>query len=186
MVAVYVAIALSGFCALAGEVIWTRLLGLLFGATVYTFSLILAVFLVGLGIGSSVGSVLSRTVTRPRLAFGWCQVCAVAAVGWASRTISQSLPYWPVSPSLCASVRFEFEFDFVRALWAAAACGRALGRQLPAGAWRPAAHRGARPRAAWSAACMRGEHDWRGGLARFWPRACCSIACDWFGGARSS
>ena len=50
--AVYLAIALSGFCALAGEVIWTRLLGLLFGATVYTFSLILAVFLIGLGIGS--------------------------------------------------------------------------------------------------------------------------------------
>ena len=35
------------------EVIWTRILSLLFGATVYTFSLILAVFLVGLGIGSS-------------------------------------------------------------------------------------------------------------------------------------
>ena len=43
--AVYVAIALSGMTALAREVIWTRMLSLLFGATVYTFSLILAVFL---------------------------------------------------------------------------------------------------------------------------------------------
>src|ERR1039458_6918356 len=35
--AVYVTIALSGACALGAEVVWTRLLGLLLGATVYTF-----------------------------------------------------------------------------------------------------------------------------------------------------
>ncbi len=53
---VYVAIALSGLTALGSEVVWTRALSLLFGGTVYTFSLILAVFLVGLGIGSTVGA----------------------------------------------------------------------------------------------------------------------------------
>ena len=57
---VYLAIALSGFAALAGEVIWTRLIGLLFGATVYTFSIILAAFLIGLGAGSAGGSVLAQ------------------------------------------------------------------------------------------------------------------------------
>src|SRR5436190_18371998 len=57
---VYLAIALSGMTALASEVIWTRVLSLMFGATVYTFSLILAVFLIGLGIGSTVGSALSK------------------------------------------------------------------------------------------------------------------------------
>ena len=36
---VYVAIALSGMTALGAEVIWTRQLSLLFGATTYTFSL---------------------------------------------------------------------------------------------------------------------------------------------------
>src|SRR5215470_4209614 len=41
-VSVYVVIALSGFTALAAEVVWTRLLSLLFGATTYTFLLILA------------------------------------------------------------------------------------------------------------------------------------------------
>ena len=46
---IYVAIALSGLTALGAEVVWTRVLSLLFGATTYTFSLILAVFLVGLG-----------------------------------------------------------------------------------------------------------------------------------------
>src|SRR4030095_9229729 len=58
---VYVTIALSGFTALAAEVLWTRLLSLLFGATVYTFSLILAAFLFGLGLGTSPGSPLART-----------------------------------------------------------------------------------------------------------------------------
>ena len=62
---VYVAIALSGMTALGAEVVWTRLLSLLLGATTYTFSLILAVFLVGLGIGSSIGSVLARSVVEP-------------------------------------------------------------------------------------------------------------------------
>src|SRR5207253_1490629 len=57
---VYIAIALSGASALAAEVIWTRLLSLLLGGTVYTFSIILAVFLTGLGLGSGLGSVLAR------------------------------------------------------------------------------------------------------------------------------
>ena len=43
---VYAAIAFSGLTALGAEVVWTRLLSLLLGATVYTFSIILAVFLV--------------------------------------------------------------------------------------------------------------------------------------------
>src|SRR6185437_9699876 len=47
--AVYVAIGLSGLSALGAEVVWTRLLSLMLGASVYTFSIILAVFLIGLG-----------------------------------------------------------------------------------------------------------------------------------------
>ena len=60
MAPIYVAAALSGFTALGAEVVWTRQLSLLFGASVYTFSLILAVFLAGLGIGGLVGTRLSR------------------------------------------------------------------------------------------------------------------------------
>src|SRR5690606_17253889 len=56
---VYLAIAVSGMTALASQVIWVRLLSLLFGATTYTFSLILAVFLFGLGIGSSLGAAIA-------------------------------------------------------------------------------------------------------------------------------
>ena len=54
--AVYVSLGLSGLTGLGSEAIWTRQLSLMLGATVYTFSNILAVFLLGLGIGSSIGS----------------------------------------------------------------------------------------------------------------------------------
>src|SRR6202044_4226244 len=59
---IYLTVALSGASALGAEVVWTRLLGLMLGATVYTFSIILAIFLVGLGIGSTIGSIVSRSV----------------------------------------------------------------------------------------------------------------------------
>ena len=58
-------IALSGFTALGAEVVWTRLLSLLFGSTVYTFAIILAVFLAGLGIGSTVAARWVNAIEPP-------------------------------------------------------------------------------------------------------------------------
>ncbi len=91
---IYLAIALSGMCALGAEVVWTRLLGMMLGATVYVFSIILAVFLIGLALGSAAGSWLLRRI-NPRLALGWCQILLALAVGWTAYAISQELPYWP-------------------------------------------------------------------------------------------
>jgi spermidine synthase len=116
--AVYVAIALSGMTALACEVLWTRTLTLLFGATTYTFSLILAVFLAGLGIGSSLGASLSRTLARPRLALAWCQVALAAGMGWTSYMLTESLPYWPINPSLTPDPWFQFQLDLTRCIFA--------------------------------------------------------------------
>jgi spermidine synthase len=115
---VYLTIALSGFCALGAEVVWTRLLGLMFGATVYTFSIILAVFLVGLGLGSSAGSLLARTVARPRVALGWCQMLLVLATAWTAYMITKSLPNWPVDPTLAMSPWYTFQLDLARSFWA--------------------------------------------------------------------
>jgi spermidine synthase len=115
---VYVAIALSGLCALGAEAIWTRTLGLLFGASVYTLSIIVAVFLTGLGIGTGIGSLLCRSLARPRLALGWCQLLAAAAIAWTAYNISASLPYWPIDPSISSNIWFNFELDLARALWA--------------------------------------------------------------------
>jgi spermidine synthase len=115
---VYVTIALSGLCALAAEVIWTRLLSLMLGGTVYTFSIILAVFLTGLGIGSSIGSFLARTAARPRLLLGGCQLLLAVAITWTALMIAQSLPYWPINPSLSANPWFTFQVDLTRCAWA--------------------------------------------------------------------
>src|SRR5262245_50452914 len=62
---IYLSIALSGLTALACEVLWTRTLTLLYGATVYTYSLLVAVFHVGLRIGSTLGSPRSRETNGP-------------------------------------------------------------------------------------------------------------------------
>ena len=115
---IYAAIAISGFCALGAEVIWTRLLSLILGGTVYTFSIILAVFLFGLGIGSSAASVVARVTERPRLALAVCQGLLGFAMAWTAWMLSQSLPYWPISPSLATSPWFNFQMDLVRCLWA--------------------------------------------------------------------
>src|SRR5205823_13195167 len=101
--AVYVTIALSGLTALGAEVVWTRLLSLHFGGTVYTFALILAVFLVGLGIGSTAGASIARTSTHPRTVLGWCQLFVCAAMAWAAYQLTESLPYWPINPSLATT-----------------------------------------------------------------------------------
>jgi len=55
-----VAVFLSGFTALAYELLWTRLLTLVIGSTVYAFGAMLASFLAGLAIGSSLYVRLSR------------------------------------------------------------------------------------------------------------------------------
>jgi spermidine synthase len=104
-------------CALGAEVIWTRLLSLMFGATVYTFSIILAVFLMGLGIGSGAGSALARVSPRPRVALGWCQLALTAAIAWTALMIARSLPYWPVNPTLAKSPWFNFQLDLARCIW---------------------------------------------------------------------
>jgi spermidine synthase len=128
---VYAAIALSGASALGAEVVWTRLLGLMLGATVYTFSIILAIFLVGLGIGSAVASIVLRSIARPRLAMGWCQMALAATVAWTAWQLSDSLPYWPINPFLSTSLWYTFQLDIVRVLWAVLPAALLWGASFP-------------------------------------------------------
>jgi spermidine synthase len=114
---VYIAIALSGMTALSAEVVWTRLLSLHFGATVYTFSLILAVFLLGLGIGSTIGAAIAGSAASPRRALGWCQLLLCGAVAWSAYQLTESLPYWPINPYIASTPWFTLQLDLVRSLW---------------------------------------------------------------------
>ena len=128
---IYVATALSGMAALGAEVVWTRLLSLLFGGTTYAFSLILAAFLVGIGVGSALGSVVGRLLKSPRAALGWCQALLCLAIGWGAYMLTDSLPYWPIDPSLSPSPWLNFHLDFARSLWAVLPAALLWGASFP-------------------------------------------------------
>jgi len=115
---VYIAIGLSGLCALGAEVVWTRLLSIMLGGTVYTFSIILAMFLVGLGIGSSAGAFFARRVHRARVALGICQISIAVAAAWGAFMITRSIPYWPINvieTTKKFGPWYTFLFDILRA-----------------------------------------------------------------------
>ena len=128
---VFLTIGLSGLCALGAEVVWTRLLSLLLGATVYTFSIILAVFLAGLGLGSALGSLVARDQARPRFALGCCQLLLVAAIAWAAHAMTTSLPFWPIDPALTTSPWIKFQLDLARCAWAILPAALLWGASFP-------------------------------------------------------
>ncbi len=57
-------IGLSGFCALGYEVLWTRVLTMAVGASVYGFTVILVAFLTGIALGSQAYGVVVRLFRR--------------------------------------------------------------------------------------------------------------------------
>lgn len=90
--AVHVVIGLSGLTALGAQVVWTRLLSLLLGTTIYTFSVTLAVFLVGLGAGGALGSYGCRTSRNPARLLGGFQLMLVLSIPYAAYAMSAILP----------------------------------------------------------------------------------------------
>jgi len=59
--------AVSGFSAMIYEVVWTRILTLILGSTVYSYATMLATFLLGLAIGSFIFSILLKRFSKPLL-----------------------------------------------------------------------------------------------------------------------
>lgn len=57
--------AVSGFCAMAYEVIWTKLLGLIIGPTTYSFTIVLVTFIMGLGLGSMIFGWIADKIRKP-------------------------------------------------------------------------------------------------------------------------
>lgn len=129
--AVYLAIGISGACALGAQVIWTRNLALLLGGTVYTFSLILGTMLLGLGIGSSFGSAIARTTRDARRALVFCQVLAIAGMAWAAWMISHNLPYWPINAGNAPAPWFLHQLDFLRSFLVALPASLCWGASFP-------------------------------------------------------
>jgi spermidine synthase len=128
---VYVAIGLSGLTALGAEVIWTRILSLLFGGTVYTFSIIAAAFLFGLGVGSAIGAWRARDSERPGLLLAGSQIGVAIAVAWGAALMNRAYPYWPIDPALAPGPWFNFQIDIVRAFIAIVPAACFWGASFP-------------------------------------------------------
>jgi spermidine synthase len=128
---VYIAIGLSGLAALGAEVIWTRILSLLFGGTVYTFSIIAAAFLCGLGIGSAKGAWLARYSERPGMLLAGFQLGAAVSVAWGAALMNRAYPYWPIDPALAPGPWFNFQIDIVRAFIAIVPAACFWGASFP-------------------------------------------------------
>jgi spermidine synthase len=102
----YVLFFLSGISGLIYQVVWVRVFGNIFGNTVYSASVIVAVFMLGLGAGSYlVGRWADRRYaiapSTPLLAYGYFEL-AIAAMGAA---IALALPHLDRLSVLATSYR---------------------------------------------------------------------------------
>jgi spermidine synthase len=70
---------LSGVSALVYQVLWMRLLALVFGVTVHAASTVLAAFMTGLAVGSAAAGRLSDRVRRPLIVFAVAEALVAAA-----------------------------------------------------------------------------------------------------------
>ena len=68
------AIGISGFCALAYEVLWTRIMVFFLGSTTYAFATMLAAFLFGIALGSIVFACWVDRIKQPIAIFGILQL----------------------------------------------------------------------------------------------------------------
>ena len=73
-------------------------MGMLLLATVYAFSIILAVFLVGLAAGGAAASWLIRRM-RADLALGICQLLLTLGIAWTAGVITEFCPSGPTPSS---------------------------------------------------------------------------------------
>jgi len=91
------AIAASGLLALVYEIVWTRVLVLILGSSVYAFTAMLATFLVGIAVGAALGSRIADRRSRDR------QLRSLAiTVGAAAVAGYLTLLIFPLLPSLFA------------------------------------------------------------------------------------
>ncbi|UCC44595.1 MAG: fused MFS/spermidine synthase, partial [Candidatus Zixiibacteriota bacterium] len=85
-----VVFAVSGFCAMGYEVLWTKLLGLIIGPTTYSFTLVLVTFIIGLAVGAMLFGRIADRSRNPVLLLLYTQVAAALAALIISHLIGNS------------------------------------------------------------------------------------------------
>lgn len=108
---------ISGGCALVYQVMWLRLLSLVFGVTVYAASTVLAGFMAGLGVGSFLAGRVAAKITRPLAAFGVAEILVAITAFLTPFALDQLTELWvslrgslPNSPTAISTIRFLIAF----------------------------------------------------------------------------
>ena len=81
---------ISGFCGMACQVIWTRLLGLIVGPTTYSFTIVVTSFILGLAIGCFIFGYLADRVRIPLKLLIYSQAGAALATVLVSHLLGNS------------------------------------------------------------------------------------------------
>jgi spermidine synthase len=108
-------IGVSGFCALGYEVLWTRILSIVIGATTYGFTILLMAFLAGIGLGSAAYGIVVKVygtlskepqnhIRTSVVIFGLVQVI----IGFSALLVSMHIRDLPIHSS--------FIHDFLRSI----------------------------------------------------------------------
>jgi spermidine synthase len=89
----FAAIVLSGFSALVYQLIWVRLLGLVFGVSSFAVATVVAVFLLGVGLGSWLFGRWSERTRDPLRAYLFVEL-GIAALSLLCFVVIQELPLY--------------------------------------------------------------------------------------------
>ncbi len=89
---VLVAFLCTGLAALSAEVIWSRVLTLVVGTTVYALATMLTTFLLGLAIGSAIFARIAQRTRRPGTVLAWL-VIAIGFCVFASTVFFGKMPF---------------------------------------------------------------------------------------------
>ena len=92
---VAVCFTLSGAAGLIYEVLWMRMLGLVFGATTIAVSVVLAAFMGGLALGSAWAARVGSRIRRPLRTYAWIEI-AIGLYALAVPTAFRAIDYLDV------------------------------------------------------------------------------------------
>ncbi|MCF8035279.1 MAG: fused MFS/spermidine synthase [Desulfobacteraceae bacterium] len=98
-------LGISGCCAMAAEVFWTRLLGLLIGPTTYSFTIVLVTFILGLALGNIFFGRLADRSRDPFALLAATQMAAAFLVLGVSQVMGNSQLFF-------AKLLFTFQDNF--------------------------------------------------------------------------
>lgn len=109
--------ALAGFVALGLEIVWFRVLGVMFKSSAVTLGCLLAVYLMGIGTGVLLSVAVRRRIAHPERAFLWMQAAVPAVAALLLTVVIAALRDLPAFEALRENLRgFEAYLRFSQPL----------------------------------------------------------------------